>query len=361
MHPALVVRDASSSSATARWFDLGEVLGVGALGSFARYSSRRFEVLCMINLFPHTAKSVADALWIDLYNPEAAEIRTVASALSISIPERAELEEIESSSRLQIDDGLIQMSLPVAPHGEDDGPTPVGFILSKNFLITVRYTEMRAFETAAQECEKQKEPLTNSVQIFAAIIEGMVDYGADMLEEIANALNDMSGKVFRRYEGQRQHNKARSNKRMREILISVGQAGERLSQIRESIVGLQRAVPYALENSKDWMEDGVGGRLKTVGNDLQSLSDFEVHLSNKVQFLLDAVLGFINTEQNDIFKVLTIGSVVGIPPTFIASMYGMNFHNMPEYTWKYGYEWGLFLIFLSTILPIIWFKWRGWW
>jgi magnesium transporter len=80
-----------------------------------------------------------------------------------------------------------------------------------------------------------------------------------------------------------------------------------------------------------------------------------------VQFLLDAVLGFINTEQNDIFKVLTIASVVGIPPTFIASMYGMNFHNMPELSWHYGYEWGLFLIALSTILPIIWFKWRGWW
>jgi magnesium transporter len=182
-----------------------------------------------------------------------------------------------------------------------------------------------------------------------------------MLEGIANALNGMSAKIFKRYERQRQHNNARSNKRMREILISVGQAGEKLSQIRESILGMQRAVPYALENSKGWMEDGVGGRLKTVGNDLQSLADFETHLSNKVQFLLDAVLGFINTEQNDIFKVLTIASVVGIPPTFIASMYGMNFHNMPEYAWKYGYEWGLFLIFMSTVVPVIWFKWRGWW
>jgi len=315
----------------------------------------------MMNLFPQTAKGPADALWVDLYNPEANEVRAVAAALSISVPERAELEEIESSSRLQNENGLIQMSVPVSAHGEEVGPTPIGFILSKNFLVTVRYTEMRAFEAAAHQCEKQEEPLNNSVQIFATIIEGMVDFGADMLEGIANALNDMSVKIFKRYEHQRQHNNARSNKRMREILISVGQAGEKLSQIRESILGMQRAVPYAIENSKGWMEDGVGGRLKTVGNDLQSLSDFEVHLSNKVQFLLDAVLGFINTEQNDIFKVLTIASVVGIPPTFIASMYGMNFHNMPEYSWSYGYEWGLFLIFLSTIVPVIWFKWRGWW
>jgi len=80
-----------------------------------------------------------------------------------------------------------------------------------------------------------------------------------------------------------------------------------------------------------------------------------------VQFLLDAILGFINTEQNEIFKVLTIASVVGIPPTFIASMYGMNFRNMPELSWTWGYEYGLALIAISTILPIIWFKLRGWW
>ncbi len=102
-------------------------------------------------------------------------------------------------------------------------------------------------------------------------------------------------------------------------------------------------------------------RLKTVCQDLASLADFEVHLTDKVQFLLDAVLGFINTEQNDIFKVLTIVSMVGVPPTLIASMYGMNFDTIHEYHWRYGYEWGLFLIVLSAIVPTAWFKWRGWW
>ena len=86
-----------------------------------------------------------------------------------------------------------------------------------------------------------------------------------------------------------------------------------------------------------------------------------IHLTDKLQFLLDADLGFINTEQNELFKVLTIASVVGIPPTFVASMYGMNFHNMPELSWAWGYQWGLFLIVLSIVLPIGWFKWKGWW
>jgi magnesium transporter len=98
-----------------------------------------------------------------------------------------------------------------------------------------------------------------------------------------------------------------------------------------------------------------------AGSDVASLNDYETHLTDKIQFLLDAALGFINTEQNDLFKVLTIASVIGIPPTFVASMYGMNFHNMPELSWAYGYQWGLGLIILSTVIPVVWFKIRGWW
>jgi magnesium transporter len=141
----------------------------------------------------------------------------------------------------------------------------------------------------------------------------------------------------------------------------VGIAGDQLSRIRESLLGLQRIVGFVAEMSTDWHLPELKSHLKTARQDLVSLVDFESHLSGKIQFLLDAVLGFINTEQNDIFKVLTIVSVVGIPPTLIASMYGMNFKNMPELNWQYGYPYGLGLIFVSTLIPIIWFKRRGWW
>ena len=94
--------------------------------------------------------------------------------------------------------------------------------------------------------------------------------------------------------------------------------------------------------------------------DVLSLSDYDGHISNKVQLLLDATLGLINIEQNNIIKVLTIVSVVGIPPTLIASMYGMNFKIMPELNWSWGYPYGLALIALSAVLPLVWFKWRGW-
>jgi len=152
----------------------------------------------------------------------------------------------------------------------------------------------------------------------------------------------------------------RSNDALHRTLIEVGNAGERLSQIRGSLLGLQRIVQFASEPERDWMPNHVRSGLKTAQTDLLSLTDYETHLSDKVQFLLDAVLGFINTKQNDIFTVLTIVSVVGIPPTLVASIYGMNFKNMPELDWAWGYQFGLMLIVLSTVLPILWFKWRGW-
>jgi magnesium transporter len=152
----------------------------------------------------------------------------------------------------------------------------------------------------------------------------------------------------------------RSNEALHRTLIEVGNAGEHLSRIRGSLLGLQRIVPFASEPEREWIPNTVRSRLRTAQADLLSLTDYETHLSDKVQFLLDAVLGFINTKQNDIFTALTIVSVVGIPPTLVASIYGMNFKNMPELDWAWGYQFVLSLIALSTILPILWFKWRGW-
>ena len=311
----------------------------------------------MLNFYP----SKENPLWIDLFEPTEGETRSIAATLNIEIPSRDDLDEIESSSRLQVDGQCIRVSTPVSAHGDDDGPTPVGFILSPRFLVTVRYTQMQGFEATVKACSKPAHPLTGSGEVFASLIEGMVDSGADMLEQIGVTLNTLSRGIFHEYRTQKSRSIRRKNRELKDALLEVGSNGDHLSQIREALLGLQRIIPFVAEKAKDWMKPDVQTRLKTVGGDLVSLADFEVHLSNKIQFLLDATLGFINTEQNDIFKVLTIVSVVGIPPTFFASMWGMNFHDMPEYNWTYGYEFGLLIIIVSTLVPIIWFKWRGWW
>ncbi len=188
----------------------------------------------------------------------------------------------------------------------------------------------------------------------------MVDYRADLLEGISAKVGTISRRVFARHIPKTRQ-QAAPDRTLREMLAAVGAAGENLSQIRESLLGLQRIVSFSCEIAHDWLRPEILTRLATARADLVSLSDYAGHLSGKIHFLLDAILGFINTDQNDIFKVLTIVSVVGIPPTLIASIYGMNFHNMPELSWRYGYQFGLALIIASTILPILWFKWRRWW
>jgi magnesium transporter len=140
----------------------------------------------------------------------------------------------------------------------------------------------------------------------------------------------------------------------------VGTTGDRLALARDALLAVGRVAPFVLNLRKEWIIPEFGARLDAVAKDILSLNDYEVHLSNKVQFLLDAILGFISIQQNDLFKVLTIVSVVGIPPTVVAGIYGMNFKYMPELNWTYGYTFGLAMIVLSALIPLVWFKWRGW-
>lgn len=315
----------------------------------------------MLTKYPGDSTTGRAVVWIDLFSPSAEELAQACADYGLEIPSRRELEEIESSSRLRSDGDVLILSMPIASRSGNGEPmpTPVGFVLTPKILVTVRYAELHAIQPALERMRKETTP--NSVEMFATLVEAMVDYAADMLEGLAARLNATSRGVFSRHEPARRRNVARSNRALKEALLVLGDAGDHLSNIRDSILGLQRIAPYTLDKGQKWIAESVQLRLKTVSQDLQSLADFEVHLTDKVQFLLDAVLGFINTEQNDIFKVLTIVSVVGVPPTLIASMYGMNFDTIHEYHWRYGYVWGLSLIVISAVLPIVWFKWRGWW
>jgi magnesium transporter len=315
----------------------------------------------MLHRFPSATEGGADAVWIDLVDPSAEEVEQVAKRYDITIPARAELEEIESSSRLRVDHGVLYLSMPIAVYGDDGEPVPapVGFVLSPKLLVTIRYSEPHAFKVTRSRLEKRGGDIA-SAEAFTALLEATIDFGADLLEKMAADLAVISKRVFRPPSGT-PHQIARTNRALRAMLAQVGNTGEHLSYSRETILSVQRIIGFTSETANDWLQPEIQSRFKTARADLASLSDFETHLSGKVQFLLDAILGFINTEQNDIFKVLTIVSVVGIPPTLIASMYGMNFHNMPEYAWAWGYQYVLALIALSIIAPMAWFKWRGWW
>jgi magnesium transporter len=307
---------------------------------FARYSQPPCRRIALLTLYPSDDKPV----WVDLWNPTREEI------------DRA----CDDYSRLQYEDGTFTISVPVTPHyrHEEDVTSPLGFVLTADILVTVRFARLHTFETIAARVKRRKR---SAPDIFLVILEALVDYNADRLEELRGEATEISKGIFHKEMQHARRNVSRTNRMLRQTLVSIGDMGERLSHVRETLLVLQRAVPFVTEHGNGWMEPAVKARLKMAGSDVQSLNDYEIHLTDKIQFLLDAALGFISTEQNDLFKVLTIASVVGIPPTFVASMYGMNFHFMPELAWRYGYAWGLGLIFLSTVIPIIWFKIRGWW
>ena len=307
-----------------------------------------------------TASRSAKPFWVDLLNPTSAEVARVAAESGIQVPSRESLQEIETSSRLRADGQVLFVSMPLAIQDAAAGfvPVPLGFILSPQILVTVRYSEVHAFAEVEARVTKGLE--VGSTTVFAALIDSMVDFSADRLEQLSGDLAAVSATAFSPKGSSVQANK-RVAHALRESLNAVGTAGDQLSRIRESLLGLQRIIGFILKMAEDWLLPERKTSLVTAQQDLTSLVDFEAHLSGKTQFLLDAILGFITTEQNDIFKVLTIVSVVGIPPTLIASMYGMNFHNMPELGWRWGYPYVLVLIALSILLPILWFKRRGWW
>jgi len=313
----------------------------------------------MLTVYPEGEKAV----WFDLHDPTPEEVEQAWQACKLHIPSRAELAEIEASSRLQADGDVITLSLPVTPLEHDQlherHSSPVGFILTRERLVTIRFAELKTFHTVAEHLAAEHAEC-DSPEVFARLIEAIVDYGADRLEHIKAETRRLSRSVFNRGARPRRH-VGKQSEALRGMLVELGDLDEQLSELRETLLTLQRALPFVADRGRRWIDREVLARLKTAETDIQSLNDFEVHLTDKVQFLLDATLGFINTQQNDIFKVLTIASIVGIPPTFFAGVYGMNFQNQPEYHWAFGYQWGWFVIILSTVLPIAWFKWRGWW
>ena len=308
-------------------------------------------------------QSGGKTVWVDLFNPTNAEIGEACTKYGLDIPPREKLEEIEFSSRLQYEDDAFTLSVPVTPHkksgdGEDE-TTPLGFVLSRDLLVTVRFAQLHTFDAITQRVKRRER---SAPDIFLVILEAMIDYGADRLEELRAEALRISQRIFHKNMQQLQKNKvARINRMLRDTLVEIGDIGERLSYIRDTLLVLQRAVPFVAEHGDGWLESQVKARLKMAAADVQSLNEYEVHLTDKLQFLLDADLGFITTEQNDLFKIMTIWSVVGIPPVLVAGVYGMNFHFMPELSWPWGYPFALVLIAVSALLPLLWFRHKGWW
>ena len=311
----------------------------------------------MITVRPSTT-SAANAFWIDLFAPDASDRAQVETGCGFHLPTRADLQEIESSSRHYMDHGRVFLSTPFMTRDPEAGMsvlTPVGFVLDQDRVITQRFGHAELFSKLGASLETRTD--LRGCEAFCIIIEAMVDHAADHLEGIGGELDQISRTIFHK-TGPARRKSAETD--LETTLSKVGYLGERIGQVRGAILGLGRIIPYVAETVKDWLSEDQIARFSVARQDLSSLADYESHLANKVQFLLDAVLGYINIDQNNVVKILTIVSVVGVPPVLIAGIYGMNFKGIPEFDWKYGYAYALTLMLVTTLAPLAWFRWKKW-
>jgi magnesium transporter len=318
-------------------------------------------------LLSHPPGEASAAVWIDLLAPTAEESAVVRQATGLRVPTEDQISEIESTSRLAFEGGAYYVSTPLVAKGAEGEHllTPIGFVYSSRVLLTVRFAALPSIDAAHEQARAQ--PPKNAEEALLRIFELVVDRAADGLEHAGAECDDLSRAAFR---GGRQSGRAtpkptskgtaKAANQLASALRRIGGVADRVSRIRDELLGLGRIGAYIMESGLEGAPPVSATRLKAIRADVASLTDYQAHLSGKVQFLLGATLGFINIEQNEIVKTLTIASVVGIPPVLIAGIYGMNFRVMPELHWSFGYPMAMALIVVSGLLPLWWFKRRGW-
>jgi len=300
----------------------------------------------------------AGAIWLDLYSPTVAEDRAVEAAFGVAVPTREEMAEIEPSSRLYIENNARVMTATLLFNSETERPsiTPVTFILAGNRLITVRYEEPKPFAIVGAKLARNCPAGVIGEMIMIDLLDAIIDRAADVLERAAADVEVISRRIFERRG-------ARDDPRQsyQAILRSIGRKGDLTSKIRESLVSIGRLVLF-LANEAEGMKlpRDQRAQVKSMARDVFSLTDHSTFLANKITFLLDATLGMVSLEQNNVIKIFSVVAVALMPPTLIASIYGMNFKVMPELQWQYGYPLAVVLMLAAAVAPYMYFKWKKW-
>ena len=308
-------------------------------------------------LDPPPADIPEACVWVDLLEPTLTEERAVERLLAIDVPSREEMREIETSNRLYEENGALYMTATVVTKIDTDRPesAAVTFILSKNRLITNRYVDPLPFRRFVAYAERHPAAATTAPGILAGLLESIIERTADVLERVGVGLDDLSASVFA------PEAKAPTQPRnLRNVMERIGRDGDLTSKARESLVTLARQLTFIQQSTTVQMPNELRARYRSMSRDVLALADHASFIANKSSFMLQATLGLINIEQNNIIKIFSVAAAVFLPPTLIASIWGMNFQFMPELDWPFGYPLALGAILVSAILPYIYFRRRGW-
>jgi len=297
-----------------------------------------------------------DAVWIDLVSPTITEDKLVERRLGIAVPTREEMQEIEVSSRLYVENGARYMTATLMCQSDSDSPrtTVVTFILAAHRLVTVRYDEPKPFQIVGNKLARACPDKVTGEIVLVDLLDAIVDRAADILERIGMEVDAVSHDIF-------EPASERNSAHYKAILTSIGRRGDLTSKVRESLVSIGRLLLFLANEAEGmrWSKD-TRALLNSMQRDVQSLSDHATYLTNKITFLLDAIVGVVTIEQNNIIKIFSVAAVALLPPTLIASIYGMNFKHMPELDWQYGYPLAIALMVGGAVLPYLFFKWKKW-
>lgn len=297
-----------------------------------------------------------DIIWLDMLSPTVEEDAYVEKLLGIEVPTRDDLKDIEPSSRLYIEEGSVFMtaSLVYRADGPDPQLTDVAFIMTGGRLLTVRYAEPKSFQLFIAALARSSADVRDGETMLCKLLETIADRTAEILEYTVDHIDRLSADIFRN-RGSR-----RPPRFLEDKLADIAEFHRLVGKVRDSLGSLSRLLTF-LQNVPSIGDDRKDDSLcRTVAHDVETLSEHAAFIAGNIAFLLDASLGLINVEQNAIIKIFSIASVVFLPPTLVASIYGMNFHFMPELEWHLGYPLAIMGMVMSAIIPFFIFRWKGW-
>ncbi|HEY8194816.1 MAG TPA: magnesium transporter CorA family protein [Hyphomicrobium sp.] len=298
------------------------------------------------------------AVWIDVLNPAEDEDKIIEQALGIEVPTRSEMREIEASNRFYTENGAYYMTGIIVHNSSQDVPltSVITFILAGTRLVTVRYADPRAFPLYVARAAKGDPGCHSGSGIMIGLIEMLIEREADLIERVQDQVERMAPLVF----GQKGVPAPR-DRRLDVLLKTVGKEGDVTARAQESAMSLHRLLLYFANAVRERKDDKrIMARIESANHDITSLMESLRFLSARTGFLLDATLGMISTEQNQIIKLFSVMAVMLMPPTLVASIYGMNFRHMPELEVPWGYPLALCLMFFSGLVPYLYFRKKGW-
>lgn len=309
-----------------------------------------------INITASNQALMHDAVWIDLLRPSKSEEQMVEKSLQLDLPTREEMQEIEPSSRLykEFDTVFLTATMIAKSDSKEPKSDAITIIIKDDKLITVRYIEPLAFDLFVSHLPKLTVNDHYAIYLVIELLDSSISRLADILEHVGRCLDDYSQAIFNTQSND-------SNKiNYKKLLQQLGSSGDLNAKAWESLVSFNRLNGFFGQAMGLKFNDDVHAKLATLTNDINSLSDHVKFLTSKINFLLDATLGMVNIEQNNIIKIFSIAAVIFLPPTLIASIYGMNFTVIPELNFRFGYPMAIGLMLLSGWLPYMFFKIKKW-